>query len=305
MGTRRCAVAGALVVLALIAGCTESAPTQPTSATVAPDVGTADFVFLPATAGEGSAAAAVLRGPDFLVVVDTGHPTSSERHVDHVADLEELGVESIDLLVATHPHDNHTGQHPEILDTFDVGEVWMPGYAPEPARDSDHHHDAVMDAIRSSAARYREPRARETHRFGSLTVEVLHPAAIRGPYRTHDAVNRDSLVLRATFGGVAVLLTGDALHASEAEMMARSDVAADVLELGHHGVRDATSPEWVEAVSPQVAVSSVDRPGLPDDEVLDALRGIPVYGTDLHGTVIVETDGRELTVHTERDRPPR
>ncbi len=157
------------------------------------------------------------------------------------------------------------------------------------------------DAVLASEANYREPRAGESYRFGSLLVEVLHPARITGDY------HEGSVSIRATFGSVSFVLTGDAEVPQELEMIERGHpLAAKVLQLGHHGSSTSNCREFLEAVNPDIAVYSagVDNSyGHPHQETVDLIAslGIPLYGTDVYGTIIVETDGAALQVRTERD----
>jgi competence protein ComEC len=116
---------------------------------------------------------------------------------------------------------------------------------------------------------------------------------------------------RALYGGMALLFTGDAEVHTERAMIARGhDLRARVLQLGHHGSRTSSSEEFLRAVSPEVAVYSAGKGNLyghPHAEPLDRLErlGIPVYGTDIHGTIVVVTDGTTSKIQLSRDAPPR
>lgn len=276
---------------------TTTTTTTSTTTTAPPTTTTAAAAGAPAAEGEmavyffdvGQGDSTLLAGPDFTVVIDAG------RHdrTDVVPHLRRAGVESIDLLVGTHPDADHIGQLADVLAAFPVTEVWMSG---------DQHttltFERALDAILDSEAGYHEPRAGETFEIGSAVVEVLNPASVGGD------LNDGSIVLRVTFGEVRFLFTGDAEAGAEAAMLGRGhDLAADVLHVGHHGSAASTTEPFLAAVSPRIAVYSAgagNQYGHPSPEVLQRLadHGVEVYGTDVNGTVVVTTDGRSITVDT-------
>jgi competence protein ComEC len=118
------------------------------------------------------------------------------------------------------------------------------------------------------------------------------------------AKNNDSLVLRLKFRNRALLLPGDAEKQAEQAMLAgnsEGDLHADVLKVGHHGSKNSTTPEFLEAVRPQVAVISAgeDNPyGHPSPELLERLQsaGARVLRTDRDGAVHILTDGDKLEI---------
>jgi competence protein ComEC len=236
--------------------------------------------------------ATLLAGPDFTILIDAGRHDRS----DVAPQLHRAGVQAIDLLVGTHPHADHIGQFPAVLDQFTVAEVWLSG---------DTHttrtFERAIDAILASGAAYHEPRAGEIYEIGSARVEVVNPDRLTGDF------HEGAIALRIVFGEVAFLFTGDAEAPTEAAMIARRrPLRAEVLQLGHHGSRTSSSLPFLHAVNPEVAVYSAGRGnayGHPHAEVLQRLErlGIPVYGTDVHGTVRVITDGVTFWVEAERE----
>lgn len=206
-------------------------------------------------------------------------------------------IKAIDLLIATHPHADHIGQFPQILDNFAVDEVWMSG---------DLHttrtFERALDAILATEARYKEPRAGEVYEIGSALIEVIHPENVTGD------LNNGSLVLKVTYGEISFLFTGDAERKAEQEILQRGlDVQANILKVGHHGSRSSSTVRFIEAVKPEVAVYSAGQGnsyGYPHPEVIARLQQqeITVYGTDVNGTVKVVTDGNGYEVQLENNR---
>lgn len=244
--------------------------------------------------------ATLVMGDGFTILVDAGRHDRD----DVVPYLEKIGVGSIDLLVGTHPHADHIGQFPQVLEFAAVDEVWMSG---------DLHttltFERALDAIDASGARYHEPRAGELVEFGDLSVHVIHPMEITGD------LNDGSIVLRLDYHELSVLLTGDAERAAELEMTeGDAGLQSDILKLGHHGSSSSTTQVFLDMVQPDVAIYSAGRDnsyGHPHAEVTDRLddKGVEYYGTDQSGTILVESDGTEYRIsesyadpiHTDED----
>ena len=269
----------------------EPAPVPvPAPAPAPAPAGTLEVHFL--DVGQGDAT--LLIHPDVTVLIDTGR---FDRR-DVVPLLSARGVARIDLLVVTHPHADHIGQFDLVMGAFDVTEVWWSGSSSTSAT-----FRRALAALEASDARYEEPRAGATTRVGPLTIDVLAPGS--GDSLTD--LNNASIALRITFGSFALVTTGDAEAPSEARMLARvaDRLPAQVLRLGHHGSSTSTTAAFLAAVAPQVAVYSAsagNQYGHPHIETVErvAAAGIPLYGTAVHGTVTLISDGATFEVRTER-----
>src|SRR5699024_8990019 len=110
-----------------------------------------------------------------------------------------------------------------------------------------------------------------------------------------------------TYGDVSFVFTGDAYKNEELSMLSRDiNVKADILQLGHHGSNTSSDPSFIKAVNPSVAIysaSSNNSYGHPSPEVVSFIQeaGITLYGTDVHGTILVTTDGKDFTIATKED----
>lgn len=240
----------------------------------------------------GQGDATLLQGPDFTILIDAGR---HDRN-DVVPYLRKAGVERIDVLIGTHPHADHIGQFPEVLAAFPVTEVWLSGFE-HPTRT----FERALDAIIASEARYLEPRAGEVYRVGQARLLVLNPEQLG------DDLHDSNIVVHVQFGEIAFVFTGDAEAHTEMAIARRGyNMKADVLHLGHHGSATSTSDALLDAVRPAVAVYSAGADnsyGHPHKEPLARLaaRGIPVYGTDRYGTIVIRTDGKDFSVSTEKE----
>ena len=137
--------------------------------------------------------------------------------------------------------------------------------------------------------------------FGGIRLTGM--GGLAGPSRgVSRSRNDDALVLRIDYGSISFLLASDVTAATETRLLdAGSPLNATVLKVAHHGSRGSSTPEFLRAVSPRVAVISVGARnpyGHPSPETLSRLDtvGAAVYRTDRDGAVILETDGRALTV---------
>ena len=209
----------------------------------------------------------------------------------------------IDILVLSHPHQDHVAGLVDVLDRFDVRLLIHAGI---------HFENAAYDRLLADAAQAGLPTrsviAGETFVLdGATSFEVLYPSAedARAPLPEGD-INNGSVVLVLRHGGFAALLTGDAEAPVEASLAARGLLPrVDLLKVGHHGSNSSTTPGLLDATRPAVAVISSGEGngyGHPAPETLSTLGSRPeisVHRTDLHGDVEVETDGRTHRVRTD------
>jgi competence protein ComEC len=248
--------------------------------------GTLEVHFL--NVGQGDAI--LIRSPrSRWALVDAGPPAGTRSRGDPavLVELRRRGVSRIEAMLLTHPHLDHIGGAPAVLDALPVGVVVDPGMT--------MGTDAFVDVLEAAAAEgsgWRAARAGDLYPLDGAELRVLNSLELDRPTGAGgDVVNENSLVVLLTFGGFSALLTGDApVEVEEAAL--RTSGPAEVLKVGHHGSRTSTSPELLERIRPGLAVISVgrgNRYGHPHDPVLARLEaaGVDVYRTDRNGTVSV------------------
>ena len=232
----------------------------------------------------------LIRGPDSTVLIDGGRPEA--RVVD---ELRARGVRRIDLVVATHSHNDHMGGLVDVVGSMPVGRVAYNGTGgvDEPPRD-------FLAAVERSGAVYLEPKRGDVLTAGSLRFGVLNP-----PSKHHGDENDNSIVLSLRYGSVRFLFTGDIERQGRRDLLAAGvDLGADVLKLAHHGKADAGRLRFIQAVAPEIGVYS-DAPDSPSELPRELEeRGIRVYGTDRHGDILIATDGERTGVQPQRGSAP-
>lgn len=248
----------------------------------------------------GQGDAAVVRFPTGETVVIDGGPGDQAHKL--MAKLDEYGVTSIDLMIATHPHSDHIDGLTSILRSMRVAEVWHNGL--EHATPSAQE---FQKAMKESSAKIVVARKGRSTAFDGGRIDVLAPIdpLLRGT--TSDA-NNNSIVARVTLGGVRLLFTGDMQEEQRRQAyLARADLRADVLKVAHHGSADGTDSAFLRRVRPKLAVISCgDRNvhGHPHRETIEALikAKVPVRRTDQDGTVVITPARVGLRIFAEKSK---
>ena len=241
------------------------------------DVGQADAILV-ACGGE-------------YMLIDAGEDDGDDRVIHYLTDL---GIDEIDLVVATHAHSDHIGEMGDVLNAIPAVEVWYPEY-----RHGTKTEQRFLTAVDGCGANLYEPELGDTYDLGGATVTVL------GPVKEYDDPNDMSIVVLVQFGDDRFLFTGDMENtdAAENDLVAywgEEALRADVLKVGHHGARTSTSYHFLRSVSPSYAVISVGEGNKykhPTQKTLDILgqAEVYVYRTDYMGTIVAVSDGTEIT----------
>jgi len=207
--------------------------------------------------------------------------------------LRHLGINRLNALVITHPHEDHAGGVPAVLEKLKVDAMVItdaPGY----------------DEIIALAASFRVP----VYRAGTgqalqldERVDVLVLAPGKGDAVDGLSANDASLVLRLDYRDSSFLLTGDIEEQAQRLLLAGgTDLQSDVFKVPHHGSR-SYEPRFYNEVAPEFAVIQVgenNRFGHPAADAVDTLMSSDarVLRTDRDGAVLITTEGVNIKVQT-------
>ena len=247
----------------------------------------------------GQADSAIVLCDDKVLMIDGGNPSDSSFIFSYLK--HTLGIDHIDYIIATHPHDDHIGGLSGALNACTVGALFSPVV----------QYDSKAF---SSLTKYTQkqgipicvPQVGDSFPLGSATVEFL------SPQNAFDDLNDCSLVVRIAYGNTSMLFTGDAQFDAELAMVdSQQMLQSTLLKVGHHGSDTSCSLEFLREITPEYAIISVGKEntyGHPSEIVLNRLSdiGATVYRTDLHGTIICSSDGNKLSFSTEKgtNTPP-
>jgi competence protein ComEC len=214
--------------------------------------------------------------------------------------LYHKGISHVDYLVLSHPHKDHTGGLPYIAENFRVKELWLngeTGYFESYSRLIRAAREKGIEKIYCSAKT--SPR-----NIDEVHIDFLSPASI--PIKSSNSdqsdTNNCSLVMKLTFGVIKFLFCADILQDTERRLTAEKVLLdATIIKAPHHGGISSNTEEFVQAVSPEVAVFSCRSYGtltLPHPDVVARYRkaGTAIYQTDRNGAISIEADGKTYWV---------
>jgi len=255
------------------------------------------LITLPALAGElivdfldvGQGDSILIRGGGKTALIDA---SVKKAHVS--TQLRQLGVERLDLVVATHPHADHIGGMEDVIRAFPVGLYMDNGFPHTTAT-----YESLMSAVEELEIPYRAARKGMTLRMGDEAVfTVLLPTDT--PLKdTRSDLNSNSVVMRLDHDEVSFLFTGDAEEPTEQALIQGGLEPVDVLKVAHHGGAHSSTLPFVQAVKPKWAVISVgegNRYGHPTIEAMVRIAsvGATIFRTDKSGQVRAISDGHDV-----------
>jgi competence protein ComEC len=211
--------------------------------------------------------------------------------------LWSKGLDQIDYVLATHADADHIDGLNDVVRNFKVRGAIV---ARTPVNDAGFGR--FVASLNRAGVSMEVIGAGDSLQIGDVTIDVLWPPPLTNVNSTYR--NNDAVVLRVRYGERVLLFTADIEKEAE-NMLLRSEVnlRADVIKVAHHGSRTSSTPPFVDAAHPNVAVISVGRTsifGHPHKEVVDRWRAssAQVMTTGESGTISVVTDGRDLAVST-------
>ena len=225
------------------------------------DVGQADSILI------------VNNGQSMLI--DAGKRESGDVVVNN---LKTIGIEKIDYLVGTHPHEDHIGGMAKVVENFDIETIFMPKTPHTSAT-----YEKLIDEIANKKKKITVPKIGQTFKVGNADCEIMSIEDNK------DNFNLCSIVIRMEYEGTSYLFTGDAEEENES---ARSWPQTNVLKAGHHGSRTSSSQKFLDQVKPNLIIISCGANndyGHPHAETMEKFKKLnaTIYRTDESGNILV------------------
>ena len=215
------------------------------------------------------------------MLIDAGNTKDGEKIVNAI---KTLGISKLDYVIGTHVHEDHIGGMSFIIDNFEIGEF----YLPYNTQTTSSYYKNLLKSLANKNLSINETVIGDKIELSNIICEVM---SVRND--EPENANESSIVLELTYGNKKYLFMGDAETKNEEE---RTWNDVDVLKVGHHGSNTSSSINFLNQVSPEIAIISVGAEnsyGLPKEKIIDRLKkiGTEIYRTDLDGTIQIISDG--------------
>lgn len=213
------------------------------------------------------------------MLIDASTNEMGQRVVEY---LNELGINRIDYLIGTHPHEDHIGGLDDVIKNFDIGTIYMPNVIA-----NTRTYEDVLDAISQKNLKVTTPKIGDKFNIGYANCEIMSIGNNKDDY------NNCSIVVEMEFNDVKYLFTGDAEEEVESS---RNWPQVDILKVGHHGSNTSSSKAFLNQIHPKVALISVGKGnsyGHPTQNTLKRLNniGAKIYRTDENETILLIEKG--------------
>lgn len=247
--------------------------------------------------------ATILISPDGKVMLlDSGHPECGTQVLQA---LRELGIDTIDIFVASHPHIDHIGGFPTVADNITINKVYRSNleYSSQP-------NNAFLHALESKHIPTTILSEGDSFSFGDyIQVEVFNPPEQivypkDYPNNATQFINNNSLALKFTYGQSTAWFSGDLYLVQERKLLQKygETIQGDVSKANHHGGDTSNSIRWIKNMRSQIVVAMHDQ--------LDSMtvyNNYKKYGAEYHLTLndglvkVVMDDQKHYQVFDTKD----
>lgn len=242
------------------------------------DVGQGDSIFIELPNNE-------------TMLIDAAESYQSENIINY---LKNLNYQKIDYVIGTHPHTDHIGGLKDIINTFEIGKIYMPKVV-----STTKTYESLLMAIKDKNLKINTAKAGTSIiDTDALKINILAPNS-----ETYTELNNYSVVTKITYGTTKFLFMGDAEKLSENEI--KENVTADVIKIGHHGSNTSSSIDFIKKVNAKYGIISVslnNKYNLPKEETITNWEnsGTKIYLTSINGTIRASSDGTNIKIESEK-----
>lgn len=242
------------------------------------DVGQGDSIFVELPNNE-------------TMLIDAAESYQSENIINY---LKNLNYQKIDYVIGTHPHTDHIGGLKDIINTFEIGKIYMPKVI-----STTKTYESLLMAIKDKNLKINTAKAGTSIiDTDALKINILAPNN-----STYTELNNYSVVTKITYGTTKFLFMGDAEKLSENEI--KENVTADVIKIGHHGSNTSSSIDFIKKVNAKYGIISVglnNKYNLPKEETITNWEnsGTKIYLTSTNGTIRASSDGTNIKIESEK-----
>ena len=242
------------------------------------DVGQGDSIFIELPNNE-------------TMLIDAAEFYQSEKIKNY---LKNLNYQKIDYVIGTHPHTDHIGGLKDIINTFEIGKIYMPKVV-----STTKTYESLLMAIKDKNLKINTAKAGTSIiDTDALKINILAPNN-----STYTELNNYSVVTKITYGSTKFLFMGDAEKLSENEI--KENVTADVIKIGHHGSNTSSSIDFIKKVNAKYGIISVglnNKYNLPKEETITNWEnsGTKIYLTSINGTITAISDGTNIKIESEK-----
>jgi len=235
---------------------------------------------------------------DKTVLIDSGEYENATKVISYI---QSLGITKLDYVIGTHPHSDHIGGLPEIIQSFDIGKVIAPKISGEMTHTTKTYKN-FLSAVKDKGLKLTPATVGEEYQLDENTV-----LKILAPLSDYDSLNNYSIVCMVTHGENKFLFMGDAEKDAEGDLLeTNADIDADVLKAGHHGSNSSSTMKFLSAVYPLSTVVSVGADNSYNHPSEKAIQRIlkyskDIYRTDLQGNIICISDGNNISFEFEKE----
>ncbi|AUM94312.1 TPA: MBL fold metallo-hydrolase [Clostridium botulinum] len=225
---------------------------------------------------------------DKNILIDSGTRKSSDNLINY---LKKQHIKKLDYVIATHPHEDHIGGMPKVIDEFEIGNF----YAPKKTTNTKIFKDMILQLKKKNLKINVAKKGISLDLSNDSSLDFLAPVK-----DNYENTNDYSAVIKITHGNTKFLFTGDAEKTSERDILnSNVDLSSNVLKVGHHGSHSSSSKEFLDKVNPKMAIISCGKNndyGHPHKETMKELkkRNIEIYRTDIDGNILLTSDGENI-----------